>query len=110
MAAGMLAGVAVRIASMRETGGMRTNAQLRTQRFAYSLAHQVVANSASVRDELIRQGLATAKITVIHNGLDLNRVTLEASSPYDDSLSRLGLAPENGRRKYVSIVPTCVTR
>ncbi len=105
MLGGMLARVPVRIASMRETGSMRTNAQQRAQRFAYSLSHQVIANSASVREELIRQGLAADKITVIYNGLDLNRVAVEGSARRTDSLSRLGLAPEmDGRHRFVSIV------
>jgi len=60
MFAGSLARVPVRIASMRETGGMRTGGQKRLQRLAYSLAHQVVANSESVREELIKQGVSAS--------------------------------------------------
>jgi len=105
MAAGKLAGVPVRIASMRETGGMRSNSQLRAQRWAYSLAHQVMANSESVRAELMKRGVAPHRITVIYNGLDLNRVSLGASSGRKDSFTQLGLFSEtNGREKIVSIV------
>ena len=55
MTAGFLAGVKVRIASRRDTSGMRSTAQLRAQRMAYSLAHHIVANSQSVRDTLIAE-------------------------------------------------------
>ena len=92
MFAGALARVPVRIASMRETGGMRTGGQKRLQRLAYSLAHQVVANSESVRAELIRQGVAADKTTVIYNGIDISRVTISSNlSASADSLARIGL-------------------
>src|SRR6476619_439707 len=51
--AGFVAGVPVRIASRRETSGMRSRAQQQTQRVAYVLAHQIVANSAAVQRKLI---------------------------------------------------------
>lgn len=91
MLAGTLARVPARVASMRETGGMRTGGQQRLQRVAYSLAHQVVANSESVRNELLRQGVPANKTTVIYNGIDIKRVTMSESSTRTDSLARLGL-------------------
>ena len=45
MAAGALARLPVRVASMRETAGMRSATQKKVQQVAYSLAHQIVANS-----------------------------------------------------------------
>lgn len=85
MTAGLLAGVKVRIASRRETNGMRSASQERAQRLAYSLAHQIVANSDSVKRKLLEEGVREDRITVIHNGLNPERV----------------LAPENGSRKNV---------
>ena len=105
MFAGALARVPVRVASMRETGGMRTSGQKRLQRVAYSLAHQVVANSEAVRQELVRQGVSAEKITVIYNGLDVGRVTAPASSSRAESFARIGLPPAmDGQHSYVTIV------
>ena len=105
MFAGTLARVPVRVASMRETGGMRTSGQKRLQRLAYSLAHQVVANSESVRSELIRQGVAPDKISVIYNGIDPQRVAVSASATRADSFTRLGLSPTmDGRHRFVTLV------
>jgi L-malate glycosyltransferase len=105
MAGGKLAGVPVRIASMRETSGMRTVAQKRAQRLAYSLAHQVTANSNSVRIEVVRQGVSADKVTVIYNGLDLSRVSPQAMSTRSESLARVGLPPEpDGPYRFVAIV------
>jgi glycosyltransferase involved in cell wall biosynthesis len=75
-----LARVPARVASMRETGGMRTAGQQRLQRAAYSFAHQVVGNSESVRAELIRQGVPPEKTAVIYNGIDARRVTIDPAS------------------------------
>ncbi|MDQ2856651.1 MAG: glycosyltransferase, partial [Acidobacteriota bacterium] len=105
MFAGRLAGVPVRIASMRETGGMRSAGQKRLQRMAYSLAHQIVANSESVRAELIRQGIPASKTSVVYNGIDMSRVTTGASISREESFTRLGLPPSlAGSRSYVTIV------
>ena len=105
MFAGTLARVPVRIASMRETGGMRTAGQKRVQRVAYFLAHQVVANSESVRSELIRQGLAPDKISVIYNGIDPQRVTVSESVTRADSFARIGLSPMmDGRHRFITLV------
>lgn len=97
MAAGFLAGVKVRVASRRETNGMRSSTQLRAQRLAYSLAHQVVANSESVKQTLLAEGVKSEKVAVIHNGLNLERVT-----------SAIGASGGNREQKTelkVSVVP-----
>ncbi|HYJ86638.1 MAG TPA: glycosyltransferase family 4 protein, partial [Pyrinomonadaceae bacterium] len=74
MAAGSFARVPARIASMRETGGMRSVAQKKAQHVAYGLAHQVIANSEAVFRELVDQGIKYTKIAVVYNGLDVNRL------------------------------------
>lgn len=73
MAAATLAGVKVRIASKRETGGMRSGAQEFVEKLAFGRAQRIVANSAAVREHLIERHVPTEKIRVIYNGLDLGR-------------------------------------
>jgi glycosyltransferase involved in cell wall biosynthesis len=90
MTAGLLAGVKVRIASRRETGGLRTTAQTQLQKAAYALAHQVVANSESVRQKLIDEGMKSNRVTVIHNGLEVDRVTAPAGTSREEALTALG--------------------
>ena len=104
MTAGMLARTPVRIASMRETEGMRTRGQHKVQRFAYSLAHHVVVNSDAVREKIVADGTSGAKIIVVYNGLDLRRV--QTGEPRAEVLSSLKLPSENGRcaHRYVTIV------
>lgn len=104
MAAGALARLPVRVASMRETAGMRTPVQKKVQQVAYSLAHHIVANSNAVRDALIREGTAAEKITVIYNGLDHERLVPQAASRVE-TLKLLGLeVDENASRRFISIV------
>jgi L-malate glycosyltransferase len=105
MFGGALARVPARVASMRETRGMRTGAQKRLQRTAYAMAHQVVANSESVREELLRQGVAAQKTTVIYNGIDSRRVMVSEGSERQDSFARLGLPPSlDGQVLCVTLV------
>jgi glycosyltransferase involved in cell wall biosynthesis len=99
---GVLARVPVRIASMRETHGMRTAAQKRLQRAAYGFATHVVGNSNSVKQELFRQGIPEKKISVIYNGLDTARVSVPATRTRAESFSTLGLRESNHR--FVTLV------
>jgi glycosyltransferase involved in cell wall biosynthesis len=104
MAAGALARLPARVASMRETSGMRTAAQKRVQQVAYSLSHQIVANSNAVREALIAAGTPADKITVVYNGLDLERLIPQSSSR-SEMLSLLGLDGNEGRpQRFISIV------
>jgi glycosyltransferase involved in cell wall biosynthesis len=102
MTAGLLAGVKVRIASRRETNGMRTGGQRRVQRLAYSFAHQVVANSESVKQKLIEEGMKAERITVVHNGLNLERVVAPKNVSRDETLRTLGVTDPS--RRFVTIV------
>lgn len=104
MAAGALARLPVRVASMRETAGMRTAGQKKVQQVAYSLSHHIVANSNAVRNALINKGTHGEKITVIYNGLDHERLVPQAKSRAE-ALSLLGLNVDgNSPRHFVSIV------
>ncbi len=104
MSAGALARLPVRVASMRETAGMRTSTQKRVQRVAYSLAHHVVANSQAVRQVLIADGVPAEKVSVIYNGLDLKRLAPQTFSRAE-TLGLLGLDSETDPpRRFISIV------
>jgi L-malate glycosyltransferase len=72
---------------------------------AFSLAHQVVANSESVRRKLLEAGVNKSRITVIHNGLDLERVMASENLSRDETLSSLGLGHVRSvPRHFVTIV------
>ena len=97
--AARLAGVPVRIASRRETSGMRSRAQQQAQRAAYALAHQIVANSEAVQRKLVAEGVGEDKITVIHNGFDPNRMRSRCCHlTLPDPVIWRGLAPRNTTR------------
>jgi glycosyltransferase involved in cell wall biosynthesis len=103
IAAAALARVPVRVASRRETGGMRSPAQKKVELVAYKLAHAVVANAEAVRRQLIAEGIRAEKITTVYNGLDLNRLTPKANPARDETLARFNL-PRDENRRFVTIV------
>lgn len=74
MAAARLAGTGVRIASKRETGGMRSRSQDTVEGLAFKQAHRIVVNSASVRNYLTERGIAIDKTALVYNGVDLDRL------------------------------------
>jgi len=105
MAAAWLAGVKVRIASCRETAGMRTKRQHRLQRLAFKLAHRIVVNSTAVKDKLIAEGTAERCISVIHNGLNLARI--QPAHPVNRAEALAGAGVEhvpNDIQHFVTIV------
>jgi L-malate glycosyltransferase len=75
MAGAALARVPARIASRRETDGIRSRAQRFIERRSYSLADAIVANAEAVRTQLVKEGIAPEKIVTVYNGLDLARLT-----------------------------------
>jgi glycosyltransferase involved in cell wall biosynthesis len=102
MLAATLAKTPLKIASKRETGGMRSNSQKRIEKFAFRLADAIVVNSKAVRDHLLTRSAAPGKINVIYNGLDLERlrpVTTDRSAIYWD----LGL-PEGEGLRFITLV------
>lgn len=103
MAAAWLARVPVRIASRRETTGLRTGAQKYVEHGAYRLAHKVIANAGAVERQLVTEGLKAEKISVIHNGLGLDRLSRDAIGSRYGILEKLGLPPGTDR-KFVTIV------
>ena len=101
MSGGVLARLPARVASMRETSGMRSAAQAHVQRFLYSLSHHIVANSNAVREKLIADGTSAEKVTVVYNGLDLRRLDTNVSR--SEALAMLGV-PADSPRRFISIV------
>ena len=73
MAAASLAGVGARVASKRETGGMRSASQEFVEKLAFGRAKAIVVNSEAVRTHLLERGIDAARINVIYNGLDVGR-------------------------------------
>lgn len=104
MAGGTFArAAAVRIASRRETGGMRSRVQKFAQHHAFGRAHAIVVNSEAVRKELIAEGVSLDKLKTIYNGIDLKRMTPSGDLDREKTLAQLGLADATSRR-LVTIV------
>jgi L-malate glycosyltransferase len=101
MAGACLAGVAVRIASRRETSGCRTRAQKFVERRAYQLAHAIVANAEAVCKHLIEEGVRREKIVTIYNSLNQERVTPRVDRNGTFKMFKL---PLNGHCRFVMIV------
>jgi glycosyltransferase involved in cell wall biosynthesis len=74
IAAARLAGVPLKIASKRETGGMRTKLQKQIEKGIFSIADAVVVNAEAVKNYLRAEGISPEKIRVIYNGIDLERL------------------------------------
>ena len=103
MTAAAIARVPVRIASKRETDGFRTPMQKRVERLVYRFAHQVIANSNAVRDQLIREGAPAKKIVTLYNGLDTARAMPSSGLSREAALANFGL-PQDSERRFVTIV------
>ena len=73
--AARMAKVKLKIASKRETGGMRNKPQKIVERRIFGFADAIVVNSKAVENYLIAEGIPAKEITVVHNGLDLERLT-----------------------------------
>jgi glycosyltransferase involved in cell wall biosynthesis len=72
--AGAWARVPVRIGSRREITADKSAGQIRLQRFAFRMAHKVVANSGAAAGALERDGVPADRVEIIRNGLDLSVV------------------------------------
>jgi glycosyltransferase involved in cell wall biosynthesis len=104
MTAGAIARVPVRIASRRETAGMRTGMQKRAQQLGYSLAHKIVGNSEAVKRVLIEESVPEKKIVVVHNGLDLVRLAPPGDLSRHELLSQLGVKSGSQNPQFVTIL------
>lgn len=71
--AAKLAGVPVIIASIRDQGVYLTRMQKLVQKLVCRLADHILVNAVSIRDWLLEEGYQARKISVIRNGIDLDR-------------------------------------
>ena len=74
IAAARLAKVKVKIASKRETGGMRSKSQKTIENQVFRIADAITVNSKAVEKYLLGEKISAEKIKVIYNGLDLERL------------------------------------
>ena len=104
IAGARLARVPARIASKRETAGMRSRAQSVIERATFKMSNAIVVNAEAVRRQLIGDGVRDDKIVTVYNGLDFRRVTPPAEWDRADALTALGLSDSEPPRRFVTIV------
>ncbi|MBX7172021.1 MAG: glycosyltransferase [Pyrinomonadaceae bacterium] len=102
MVAASISGVKVKIASKRETGGMRSKGQKVAEKLAFGRANAIVANAEAVKKHLVIEGIPERKINVIYNGLDLERLTPKTTNR-TQICKTLGL-PNDKNAKFISLV------
>jgi glycosyltransferase involved in cell wall biosynthesis len=102
MFAATLAGVKVKIASKRETGGMRSKGQKLAEKIAFGRANAIIANAEAVKKYLVSEGISAHKIKVIYNGLDLERLTPKETNR-TKICAELGL-PKDKKPKFITLV------
>jgi glycosyltransferase involved in cell wall biosynthesis len=66
-----LAGAAIVVASIRDTGDLLTPTQRRLLKLVCRLADCVLVNAEAIRENLLQQGYCPANIVVIRNGITL---------------------------------------
>ncbi len=103
MFAATIARTPVRIAAKRETAGFRTSSQNFVEHRAFGRANTIVANAEAVKKYLVTNGVNEKKIVVIHNGIDVERLTPKETFSREETLSSFGLPAENEKR-FVTIV------
>ena len=101
MAGATLAGVGARIASRRETEGIRSPAKRWVERRAFDSAKVVVANAEAIRQQLIGEGLPPEKVITIYNGIDVTRIAPLPGERRGELVESFGL-PKTAR--FVTIV------
>ena len=101
MAAATLSGVKCRIASKRETGGMRTSAQEMIEKLAFGRASAIVVNSEAVRAHLLDRNISADKLNTIYNGIDSSR--FKANIDTKKTFESFGLPTDDGLQ-FVTIV------
>ncbi|HEV7644726.1 MAG TPA: glycosyltransferase [Pyrinomonadaceae bacterium] len=101
MLAARLAKTAARIASKRETDGMRSVTQKAMEKNSYLFSHAVVVNAGTIKDYLIERGVRENKIEVIHNGLDTARLAPDPEMNRAEILALLGLPQD---KRLITIV------
>ncbi len=96
------AGVPVKIASKRETGGMRSNNQNRIEKIIFKIADTITVNAEAVKDYLIERENSADKIKITYNGLDLERLKPKITNR-TKICEKLNL-PKDENIKYITLV------
>lgn len=102
IAAARLAGVKLKIASKRETDGMRSKSQIFLEKQIFRLSDAIVANSVAVKNHLINGNISAEKIDVIYNGLDLERLQPKISDR--KKICELLNLPSDEKIKFITLV------
>ena len=100
MFAGRLAGVPVRVASKRETRGIRTPLQEKLERVAYRFATAVTVNAKAVEKYLAAAGVPPGKIHLTYNGIDLERLE-PGTTDREGICAEIGIPPD---KRFVTLV------
>lgn len=100
--AARLAKVKVKIAAKRETSGIRSKSQEIIEKGIFKIADSIAANSKAVEKYLIAEGVSAAKIKVIYNGLDLDRLVPKETNR-QKICEELGL-PTSENIKFITLV------
>lgn len=79
--AGRLAGVRTIVVSKRNVDAFETRRQVAVQRLAHRLATHVVAVSAAVAESAVALGVPRSRVTVIPNGVDVDRFATALPDP-----------------------------
>ncbi len=74
ISAALLARVPIKIASKRETGGMRSTLQKTIEKRIFKTADAITVNAEAVKNYLANESISPEKIKVIYNGVDLERL------------------------------------
>jgi len=96
------AGVSVKIASKRETGGMRSVSQNFMEKFVLRIADVITVNCEAVKTYLVEKDISSAKIEITYNGLDLENLKPNESNR-ETICKKLGL-PTDKNVRFIALV------
>lgn len=102
IAAARLAKTRVKIASKRETGGMRSNLQNRIEKTIFGVADAVTVNAVAVKNYLTEKNIGGEKIEIVYNGLDLER--LKPTETNRRAICEELNLPTNENIKFITLV------
>ncbi len=100
MSAATLAGTPARVASKRESGGMRSRSQDLVEKISFGRANAILVNSEAVINHLAQRNLPVAKMRLIYNGTDISRFDRK---PDENALDKYGL-PTVEKIPFVTMV------
>jgi glycosyltransferase involved in cell wall biosynthesis len=94
--------IPVKIASKRETGGMRSENQNRIEKFVFKIADKITVNAEAVKVYLVEKDISADKIKIIYNGLDLER--LQPKEKNRGKICGILDLPKEENIKFITIV------